>query len=714
MTLAEALRTNPFGSTSSFRSLIPTSSTLSTEAEEAARERKELNASLVILSQLFPDIKVEVFRELLVRFDGKSRLQVCVEQLLRHRAEWVRGRWREPDSTTDGGIVPAATDPGEREDESAGFIPSEELFRSEEYKSAVKAVLAQEFRGLSRSTIAAVLAEVNYSYIQARPTLQELSRKTWRATLGSFLPFKKKKTKDRHPLMVWQKTASGEDLASMKETGCEELDKELHDAFLEPILSQAREEREAEDMKLAAQLNEAEAEAADALYECCCCLSDVTFEQVSTCSTSEHYVCFTCIRRTLQEAVFGQGWSKSVEPERSTLRCLAPLQTDTCPGALSRAIVKRAILAEKAGLETYRKFEDRLAEDSLLKCNLKLIRCPFCSYAEVDPVYHPSARGITWRFRRTNLLPPILMIILLLDMIPLVVIPCIILSLIYPSYIATTFSTSLRNLCVKTRNKRFTCSNPSCRRRSCIICHEPWRDPHRCHEPLLLSLRNTIEAARTAAIKRTCPRCGLSFVKASGCNKLTCVCGYSMCYLCRKSLGPRESRGQRGRRPEPNIMQENIPLMDGTVDATLQNQLEEAMMEDDDEPEGYQHFCEHFRANPGSRCTQCSKCDLYAAEDEESIAQRAGEKAEAEWRARQGLTDGDLPSELTTVHAILNESTKGRRRRGRQTPGPENLWTWEGTVKFWTADIWRQGRLRAEVQRLVDILVENVVVVIDV
>ena len=649
-----------------------------------------------------------------MRFDGKSRLQVCVEQLLRHRAEWVRGRWREPDSTTpDGSTASTATDTCEHAD-AAGFIPSEDLFRSEEYKAAVKAVLAQEFRGLSRSTIAAVLAEVNYSYIQARPTLQELSRKTWRATLGSFLPFKKKKkVKDGHPLMVWQRTASGEDHATMKETGCVELDKELHDAFLEPILAQAREEREAEDMKLAAQLNEAEAEAADALYECCCCLSDVTFEQVSTCSTSGHYVCFTCIQRTLHEAVFGQGWSKSVEPERSTLRCLAPLQTDTCPGTLDRVIVKRAILAEKAGLETYKKFEDRLAADSLLKCNLKLIHCPFCSYAEVDPVYHPSAKGITWRFRRTNLLPPIFMIILLLDMIPLVVIPCIILSFIYPSYIATTFTTSLRNLCVKTRNKHFTCSNPSCRRRSCITCHKPWRDPHRCHEPLLLSLRNTIEAARTAAIKRTCPRCGLSFVKASGCNKLTCVCGYSMCYLCRKSLGPPGPRGQRRRRPEPNIMQENIPLMDGAVDAGLQNELEEAMMEDD-EPEGYQHFCEHFRANPGSRCTQCSKCDLYAAEDEEAIAQRAGEKAEAEWRARQGLADSDLPSELTTVHAILNESAKGRRRGGRRKPGPGDPWTWEGAVKFWTADIWRQGRLRAEIQRLADVLVENVVVVVDV
>lgn len=492
-----------------------------------------------------------------------------------------------------------------------------------------------------------------------------------------------------------------------------ELDDELRNTFLEPLLSQTREEREGGDTKLAAQLNEAEAMVADALYECCCCLSDVTFEQISTCSFSGHYVCFTCIQRTVHEALFGQGWSKSVDPQRSTLRCLAPLQIDTCYGTLDHAIVKRAILAEKAGSETYKKFEDRLASDALLKSQLKLIRCPFCSYAEVDPIYHPSARGITWRFRRTNLLPPILMIILLLDMIPLVVIPCIILSLIYPSYVTTTFSASIRNLCVKARNKRFTCSYPSCRRQSCITCHKPWRDPHRCHEPLLLSLRNTIEAARTASIKRTCPRCGLSFVKSSGCNKLTCVCGYSMCYLCRKSLGPRAPRSQR-RLHTPHIPQENIPPMDGNVDPTLQHALEEAM-DDDDEPEGYQHFCEHFRANPGSRCTQCQKCDLYAAEDEEAIAQRAGEKAEAEWRARQGLTDADLPSELTNVHVLLNESAKGKRGRGgRQRQRSKDLWTWERTVSFVTVDVWREGRLKAEMQGLVDRVVEKTVVVVDV
>ncbi|KAL1954431.1 hypothetical protein VTO42DRAFT_1201 [Malbranchea cinnamomea] len=712
--------TDTLRGSSSSRSLSRSQICVPTDADEKAREREELNECLVTLAQLFPDVKVEVFRELLMRFDGKSRLQVCVEQLLRHRSEWVKGRWKEPGDTTGARPTPtidvAAADNasiGTAAATAAG-IPAEELFRSEEYKAAVTATLSQEFRPLSKSTIAAVLAEVNYSYIQARPTLQELSRKTWRATLGTFLPFKKrKKGKVGHPLLIWQKTADGEDLPSLKETGCAELDKELRDAFLEPLLAQAREERETRDLTLATQLNEAEAEAAEALYECCCCMSDVTFEQISTCSTAGHFVCFTCIQRTLHEAVFGQGWAKAVEPQKSTLRCLAPLQTDTCDGTLDQGIVKRAILAEKAGSETYKKFEDRLASEALMKCNLKLIHCPFCSYAEVDPVYHPSKKGITWRFRRLNVLPAILLIIGLLDLIPLVIIPCIVLSVIHPSYITTTFSTSLRNLCLKTRNQRFTCSNPSCRRQSCITCHKPWRDPHRCHEPMLQSLRNAIEAARTAAIKRTCPRCGVSFVKSSGCNKLTCVCGYSMCYLCRKSLGPRESRAQR--------LRENIPPVDGNLDEDvaagrydrLNDEAIAAAALEDEEPEGYQHFCEHFRANPGSRCTQCTKCDLYAAEDEEAIVQRAGEKAEREWRARHGLLGSDLPAELLAVNSQLNEDTHGKGR-GRRIQNRAELWTWEGIVRFWTQDLWRDLRLRAETQKLVDRFVENVVVIVDV
>ncbi|KAL1961990.1 hypothetical protein VTN77DRAFT_681 [Rasamsonia byssochlamydoides] len=682
-TLAEALRNNPFGNTSRSRAV-------EADADEQRRELQELNNALITLAQLFPDVQIEVFRELLTRFDGNSRLQVCVEQLLRYKKEWVRGRWNLPEQT-DG---KEATGGGDNDVDS--FVPPEERFRSEEYKAAVKAVLSKEFSALSRSTIDAVLAEANFSYTRARPTLQELSRKSWRATFNSLFPsFKRKKDKDDHPLLSWSRTADGDLVPRLKETGCEELNQELYDTLLAPILQQKREAQETRDSQLAEELNESEAKAVGALYECQCCLADVTFEQIATCSASAHIICYSCIRRTLHEALFGQGWDKSIDPAKSTLKCLAPLTHGSCEGSLNPDRVKSAILSDKAGVETYRKFEDRLASEALLKSQLKLVRCPFCSYAEVDPVYHPPAQGIAWRFRRGNLLFTILMTIFLLDMIPLLFIPVLVLFILCPPAPAAIFRTSLRNLCLRKRSQRFSCRNPSCRRDSCITCHKAWRDPHVCDEPLLLSLRTTVEAARTAAIKRTCPRCGLSFVKSSGCNKLTCVCGYSMCYLCRKALG----RPARRRRQDANYP---ARYFDGEED-------EEDDEGEEEEGEGYKHFCEHFRINPGTRCTECNKCDLYLAEDEEAVAQRAGEKAEREWRMRQGLAAKSAALSSTTTNMVnVSASWEWDSQLSTMTT-LHGKQPWRRRWRYWLVEVWREGQWRGEVQAVVDWVVEKVI-----
>ncbi|KAK2785484.1 hypothetical protein FQN52_008394 [Onygenales sp. PD_12] len=791
-TLIEALRGNPFG-LSTRASKAPSSSSTTATAinntsinnveDEKERERQELNDALATLIQLFPDVKVEVFRELLVRFDGRSRLQVCVEQLLRNRAEWVKGRWNVPEEGEKGKREKGGST-GIRNGNGNGDIPTEELFKSQEYKSAVKSTLAMEFRALSRSTIDAVLAEVNFSYTRARPTLRELSRKSWRVTIGNMFQFKKKRPEGDHPLLVWQRaTEGGQQVPKLKETGCLELDRELHEAFLAPLLAKRKEEQEDGDLLMAEELNKAEAEAVEAIFECDCCLSDVTFEQISTCSVGSHIICFTCIQRTTHEALFGQGWGKSIDHTKSTLRCLAPLAEGTCEGTLDSLIVKRAILAEKAGAETYAKFEDRLASECLLKSQYQLIRCPFCSYAEIDPVYHPDAKGLSWRFRRGNLIPTIVTVILLLDMIPLLILPFCYFLLFCPAMVTTILTTSLRNVCLKTRTQRFRCSNPSCGRDSCITCHKPWQDVHLCHEPLLLSLRTTVEAARTAAIKRTCPQCGLSFVKSSGCNKLTCVCGYSMCYICRKALGPIGPRINAVRRPAPRRMiqnnnnnnnhnnnnnNENLPFPEHQADGDNPDLLANEAYDDpnnlplppvfpdndpdNDEPEGYRHFCEHFRINPGTRCSECTKCDLYLAEDEEAVARRAGERAERQWRVRQGLLNSNnnnpasvLGTAGVNAHGVeelrvkLNEIASGGGRgygyrggyyrdRGGYgggsygyggVTGPwDRDWSssfdadgWKGWWQFWMWEVWRDGRWKGEGQGFVDWVVERVVVV---
>ena len=719
-TLGEALRNNPFGSSSSrARAATLSKDRDRDQAEEQKREQEELNAALETLARVFPDVKVEVFREMLVRFDGQSRLEVCVEQLLRYKREWVVGRWNIPDGAGTG--TGAGGNEGDAivSETTEHLVPPEERFRTDEYKAAVRTVLAKEFTPLSKSTVDAVLAEVNFCYHRARPTLRDLSRKTWRATFNNLFPsFKRKKDRDEHPLLVWQHRADGEAIPRLKETGCAELDRELHEALLAPVLRQKREAQEGQDFQLAEKLNESEAKAADALYECECCLADVTFEQISACSAASHIICYGCIQRTVHEALFGQGWNKSVDSERSTLKCLAPLSHGNCEGSLAPEIVRRAILLDQAGLKTLRKFEDRLASEALLKSQFKLIRCPFCSYAEVDPVYHPSVRGIRWHFRRDGTVSNILVTIFLIDLICLLAIPMLIIWLVDPSAIPAILQNSLLNLCLNIRPKRFTCAHPSCRRVSCITCQKPWRDPHVCHEPLLLDLRATVEAARTAAIKRTCPRCALSFIKSSGCNKLTCVCGYSMCYVCRKALGPPlepDAQNRRRRRPPRRRAglndQDNININDQDPDQELHYEDYEP-----EGPEGYRHFCEHFRINPGSRCTECSKCDLYQAEDEDAVARRAGERAEREWRARQGMT-GLAPGvgnrNIDHDFSLAEGKTKSNRNR------PQLSWIWDmfrGRAgrdwKYWVVDMWMMdGQWKLEGQAFVDWVVEGVVVI---
>lgn len=714
ITINEALRNNPFGSASRPRDPVQ----LETEQLQA---QEELNIALETLVCIFPDVRIEVFRELLVRFDGQSRVQVCVEELLRHKKKWVSGRWNIPETPSEAEIVgKSRTGFGGTETTRHGagagsLVPPEERFRSDEYKSAVRMVLTKEFNGLNKSTIDAVLAEGNFSYARARPTLRDLSRRTWRATFNNILPsFRRKKDREENPLMVWHRRADGELVPSLKETGCDELDAELHNMILSPLLRQKREEQQNLDFQFALELNEKEAQAVNALYECECCFADVTFEQIATCSTDAHIICYNCIQRTVYEALFGQGWGRSVDLERCTLKCLAPLSIGSCEGCLHPQVVKQAILLDTAGFETYRKFEDRLSSEVLIKSQLKLVRCPFCSYAEIDPVYHPSPRGVRWRLRRDGgIIPTILMVLLLLDLIPLLIIPLLVLLVLDPGTATAVFGNAMRNLCLKIRPKRFTCSNPSCLRISCLTCQKAWRDPHVCHEPLLLDLRATVEAARTAAVKRTCPRCCLSFVKSSGCNKLTCVCGYSMCYLCRKALGspiqaPRPRGTRTGAFDGPGDIPED-PFGDDDGGNNYDDEFEE--------PEGYKHFCEHFRINPGSRCTECTKCNLYQAEDEEAVARRAGEKAEVEWRLRHGESHMNPTSTVGSrnINQDLSADSDGHAAN-RRVPG--SLWGLQLTSgkpwQYWLSDMWADGRWKLEGQAFMDWLIERVVEIEDV
>ncbi|KAL8651115.1 MAG: hypothetical protein Q9210_003434 [Variospora velana] len=501
---------------------------------ESTEERlTELNDELTVLIEVFPHILPEVFREVLIRFDGESRLEAALNSLLKNDELWVKGRLRPI-------VDRIASDPV-----TAGSSRTldADKFRSNSYKWAVRVNLTHEFKSLSKSTVQAVLAEKNHSYTLARPVLQGIASKNWRRSIGKFFSRWSKSTGDvseKHGMIQWTKAADGSRMPILRETGDAELDQELYQTLLAPLLARYRAQQEANDEQVAEQVNLQEAISADALFECGCCFGSTIFERMASCTESLHTICFECMSRAITEALYGQSWGQTVDSDRGLLRCLVPTADDTCPGCIPSEITRRAVIESPKGLQSWLRFESRLREESLTKAQIPLVRCP------------------------------------------------------------------------------------------------PWLDPHTCSTPRSsagepTSLRTAIESARTAALKRTCPRCNTSFIKDSGCNKLTCVCGYSMCYVCRQGLGEREGG------------------------------------------EGYRHFCQHFRVQ-GGRCGECESCDLYGGDDGEAEkVELAGKKAEKEWRERWSL--------MKNGGRVLAAGRKGKQEEAQVS------WSLQGAVDRWVSRI---------------------------
>ena len=557
----------------------------------------DLNNSLVALAAIFPDVQVEVFREMLSSFDGESRLAVVTETLLKHKMKWARGRYRVMGNEKAQTVRPNAAKPDDTE-----TVPVEEQFRSAEYKKAVKAVTYQEFKCLSRSTINAVLAEHNHSYTLARPTLVVLSSKSWRFSISSIFMRRKSTLStdtEHHPLVVWQSTGHGSIIPSLKSTGSAELDRELFLSLVLPLQKRSLAERVAKDHELALEINMQQAEETNSLNDCECCFTSSPFEQLAACNEGGHFACYLCIRHAVNEAVFGQGWARNIDASTSSLRCLAPM-SDDCRGCISEEHIRRAFADDKGGEDILRKLDERLVEDSLLKSQMPLIRCPFCSYAEVDDLYLPEPRrSLRIKLKGNLSLYTVMILIFGAGMIPFLLPLYLLFSFLFligsygqsfSDFANKQLNASITRMRRRRHGLKLTCQNPRCRRPSCMSCSKAWTDIHICHESSLLSLRTQVELAMSLAIKRTCPRCNTSFVKSSGCNKLTCVCGYQMCYVCRKDIG---------------------------------------------NGEGYRHFCEHFRPNGGKGCAECSKCDLYRCEDDEVVLKKAKEVAERQWMEKE-------------------------------------------------------------------------------
>ncbi|CAG0894515.1 unnamed protein product [Darwinula stevensoni] len=85
--------------------------------------------------------------------------------------------------------------------------------------------------------------------------------------------------------------------------------------------------------------------------------------------------------------------------------------------------------------------------------------------------------------------------------------------------------------------KLFRCLNPECMKESCRLCKEPSHIPLRCDEvekEAEVQARTYLENEMSESIIRECHKCHKRFMKEEGCNKMTCSCGASMCYVCKK------------------------------------------------------------------------------------------------------------------------------------------------------------------------------------
>lgn len=636
-----------------------------TDKDKEQRHVEHLNDALRVLVDLFPDIEPDVFREMLLNLSDDSRLQVVTEHVLRHGERGIQGRYRKGGKGGKGGKWGKERDTtgskerdttGSKDKDTAGgkdkdttlqqtrtdgrvVLRTEETFRSQNYKDAVKLALYAEFKSLSHSTIKAVLAEHNHSYTLARPTLQQLAARSWRFTLASLWTRKRPGLAqvDTPPLIDWLPDSDASPLLltpRLHRTTSPELNLELYRAFVAPVLAQRKADSIRQDAAFALQLNQDEAEQAGALFDCECCYAPAAFEHIATCDDACHYICFACIRHAVSEALYGQGWARNIDATKASLRCLAPA-VDECHGCIPPDLLRRALISDHQSQHMWHKLEDRVASEALIKSRLPLSRCPFCSYAEIDdpPKIRfknqlSAAHHLTRIHHSFSLSLAVAVFVLFYPIIcPLLTIAFLLAHCLHrplSHYINSTHTRIAR----KRRGLRFTCRNPRCARSSCTSCFAAWRDPHVCHQESLQSLRHAIEAATTQSIKRVCPKCSLSFVKSSGCNKLVCNCGYVMCYVCRQEIGMRE---------------------------------------------GYAHFCQHFRERPGERCRECDRCDLYVVEDEDGVIRRAAELAEKEWVAKEKQEKGEVWMGEQRYGDVVKQVLKGKTQK--------NMWDFDGVFE---------------------------------
>jgi len=336
------------------------------------------------------------------------------------------------------------------------------------------------------------MTENNSHYLRSRETLRGISSKSWRIKFRSWFL-------RQPPSFVLPDILE-------RSTGSNRLDDEIYG-----LGKPQRDALSEQDEIFARKLNELEATEAQALFECECCFSDCTWEDIVTC-TNFHFICRGCITHSVSEALFGQGGSLLLE--KTTVRCISATAKPECDGYISPQLLPHLLPSE-----IYDQVQSYFIRSQLQQAGLPLVFCPGCSYAAIQPDQpHLIARK---KAIMTSLVG-LIVFEWYLSQIPyfigwLFVVPFFILLLVEAFYylrgktqdnpIHQAFSFAVdrvRRKGVKQYNRIFRCPNPGCGISSCLACGKEWIGFHNCEEENATENRRLyIERVMTEAVKRT-------------------------------------------------------------------------------------------------------------------------------------------------------------------------------------------------------------------
>ena len=513
------------------------------------------NAVLAELSDIFPDVQWDHLKRIIIKFwscaDGqrdigsasKNGLESCVGVL----SKSVLQQCIETLLSSSPSMSPLLSETHHTDGQRrVGF-------RSSQYKRAALNELSRQFPDLWMPLIKHVFARSDCDYCTTKQRL--IAIRTRHSVIASVFGFVSTR-------LDWVKRSLGSSNETVEQE-CEDEDllKELEDERKREI-----EERELLDRNVASELQLEVALETGAYLTCQCCFGECIPEEVVTCYDG-HCLCRICLRSYVSELLFGERGAFSADG----IPCFAALTEHDCHAHIADWKLEHALPKE-----LYSKFHVQSVRENMKRARLDYIQCAHCNCAE----FVSATRSMDCAL--------IAALLLLLAC-------CVTLyngNILYTSLFAIAFALTMALLQMKSPLRKQQHSDASrcraCAKWTCLKCKDKLMPFHKCavdqHEA---DLKRYVEHAMSMAIIRQCPQCKTSLAKDDGCNKLTCKCGYSICYVCRADL----------RR------------------------------------EGYSHFCQHFRDVPGE-CNKCRKCDLWKAPDETRLIQDAAKRAKSEFQTK--------------------------------------------------------------------------------